>query len=98
MGGQDLKYSLRGWAVRGDFSPMRGSYWATKTTTRRVDSANDGTENDRETAISVQLSQENEALKHKIDEMTRANHVFLASFRSLSADRQELLRYKAAEV
>jgi len=63
-----------------------------------VDSAKDGTESVREAAKSAQLSQENEALKLKIDEMTRANHVFLASFRSLSADRQELLRYKVAEV
>ena len=60
-----------------------------------MDSAKDGTESESETAT---LSQENEALKLKIDEMTRANHVFLASFRSLSADRQDLLRYKVAEV
>ena len=46
-----------------------------------MDSAKDGTESVREAAKSAQLSQENEALKLKIDEMTRANHVFLEDSR-----------------
>jgi len=43
-----------------------------------------------------ELQQENAALKNKVEEIQSANAIFLASFQSLSADRQELLRYKAA--
>jgi hypothetical protein len=43
-----------------------------------------------------ELQQENAALKNKVEAIQSANAIFLASFQSLSADRQELLRYKAA--
>jgi hypothetical protein len=49
-----------------------------------------------ECEILKELQQENAALRTKVEEIQSANAVFLASFQSLSADRQELLRYKAS--
>ena len=43
------------------------------------------------------LRRENAALKDKVAEIESANKIFMASFQSLSADRHELLRYRAAE-
>ena len=43
------------------------------------------------------LRRENAALQDKVAEIESANKIFMASFQSLSADRHELLRYRAAE-